>query len=77
LGVGKANAINFMKAKYIADNQGNKTAVILPIKEYEKMMADLEEFECIKAFDETQKHKQEFKPAEEVFKAIEKRFILG
>jgi hypothetical protein len=66
-----------MKSQYITDNQGNKTAVILPIKTYEKILDELDEFECIKAFDETQKHKQEFKPAEDVFKEIEKKFILG
>ena len=62
-----------MKAQYITDNQGNKTGVILSVKAYEKMMEDLDEFECIKAFDEAQKHKQEFTPAEDVFKSIEKK----
>jgi hypothetical protein len=37
------------------------------------MLEDLDEFECIKAFDESEKHKHEFIPAEEVFKEIEKR----
>jgi len=60
-----------MKAKYITDNQGNKTDIILPIEKYEKMMEELEEFECIKAFDKAMGQKLEFKPAEEVFKAIE------
>jgi len=31
--------------QYIVDEQGNPTAVILPIKEYKKMLSTLEEIE--------------------------------
>jgi len=31
--------------QYIVDEKGNPTAVILPIKDYEKMLSILEEFE--------------------------------
>jgi len=62
-----------MKPKYITDNQGNKTDVILPIRKYEKMIEDLEEFESIKAFDKSMSQELQFKPAEEVFNAIEKK----
>lgn len=38
--------------QYITDEQGNKVAVILPIKEYEQMKEALEELEDIRLYDE-------------------------
>ena len=40
-----------MKTQYITDNFGKKVSVILPIRDYEKIMAELEEREDIKAYD--------------------------
>jgi len=62
-----------MKTQFITDSKGNKTAAVVPIKEYERLMEELEEFECVKAFDEAQKHKKQFTPAADVFAAIEKK----
>ena len=39
----------------ITDDQGKKVAVILSIKDYEKLMKELEELEDIKLFDEAKK----------------------
>ena len=60
-----------MKTQFVTDNHGNKLAVILPIKEYNKMMDDLEELEDIKLYDAARKGKQEFVNAEQAFKEIE------
>lgn len=60
-----------MKTQYITDKNGNKLAVILPIKEYNKMVDDLEELEDIKLYDAAKNGEQEFKDADEVFKEIE------
>ena len=62
-----------MKPRYITDNKGNKTNIILPIEKYEKMMEELEEFEDINAFDKAVEQKQEFRPAKEVFDEIERK----
>jgi len=62
-----------MKNQFITDDQGQKIAVILPMKEYEKMMDELDEYECIKAYDKAKAGKREFIPAADVFKAIEQK----
>ena len=62
-----------MKNQFITDSQGQKIAVILPIKDYEKMMDELDEYECIKAYDKAKSRKQEFIPAADMFKAIEEK----
>jgi hypothetical protein len=41
--------------KYITDETGNKSAVILPIKEYDKLMEELEDMEDIRLYDEAKK----------------------
>ena len=60
-----------MKTQFVTDDHGNKLAVILPIKEYHKMMDDLEELEDIKSYDAAKKGKQEFIDAEEAFREID------
>ena len=61
-----------MKTQFVTYDNGNKLAVILPIKEYRKMLDDLEELEDIKLYDEAKKGKQEFIDAEQAFNEIEK-----
>lgn len=60
-----------MKSQFVTNGHGQKVAVILPIKDYEKMLEDLDEYACIKAYDKAKSRKQEFLPAEDVFKSIE------
>ena len=44
-----------MKTQFITDDQGNKVAVIVPIKRYQKIIDNLEELEDIKLYDEAKK----------------------
>ena len=44
-----------MKAEYIKDENGNITGVVLPIGEYEKMIAELDEAADVRLFDEAKK----------------------
>ena len=37
--------------QYVVDEKGTRTAVILGIDEYRKMMEDIEELETIRAYD--------------------------
>jgi hypothetical protein len=60
-----------MKTQFVTDDHGNKLAVILPIREYNKMVDDLEELEDIKLYDAAKKGKQEFIDAEQAFQEIE------
>jgi PHD/YefM family antitoxin component YafN of YafNO toxin-antitoxin module len=59
-----------MNTQFVTDNNGKKLAVILPIKDYNKMMDDLEELEDIKLYDKAKEGKQEFIDAELAFKEI-------
>ena len=60
-----------MKTQYIADNFGKKASVILPIRDYEKIMAELEEREYIKAYDRAKARKSEPVPFKQALKEIE------
>lgn len=62
-----------MKTQFITDDNGKKLAIILPMKEYNKMLEDLEELEDIKLYDKAKKGKQHFKDAEDVFAEIEEK----
>jgi len=44
-----------MQTQYITDAKGKKIAVILPVKEYEKMMEELEVREDIVLYDKAKK----------------------
>ena len=60
-----------MATQYVTDNKGNKLAVILPIKEYNRMIEELEDLDDIKLYDKAKGKKQEFIDAEQAFKEIE------
>ncbi|MBW8051138.1 MAG: hypothetical protein FVQ77_12525 [Cytophagales bacterium] len=62
-----------MITQYITDDHGKTLAVVVPVKDYEKIMEELDEFECIKAYDKVKARKQEFVPAADVFKSIEQK----
>ena len=36
-----------MKQQYIVDEQGKKTAVVLPIKEYDRLIEDLHDLQIV------------------------------
>lgn len=61
------------KNQFITDEGGKKAGVLLPVKDYEKMLDDLDEYACIKAYDKVNSRKMEFATAEEMFNAIEKK----
>lgn len=62
-----------MRTQFITDDHGKKLAVIFPIKEYNKVVADLEELEDIRLYDAAKKGKQEYIDAEQAFREIEKK----
>ena len=62
-----------MRTQFVTDDHGKKLAVILPIKEYNKMVDELEELEDIKLYDVAKKGKQEFIDAEQAFREIEEK----
>lgn len=63
-----------MKKQFITDANGNNVAVLLPIKEYNKIIEDQEELNCIRAYDKVKARKnKQFVPATDMFKRIEKK----
>jgi hypothetical protein len=42
-----ARAIRELQAQYITDAAGNKTAVILPLEEYEELLEDLQDLAAL------------------------------
>ena len=62
-----------MRTQFVTDDHGKKLAVILPIKDYNKMIDDLEDMEDLKLYDKAKQQKQEFIDADQAFKEIEKK----
>lgn len=60
-----------MRTQFITDNKGRKVSVILPIRDYNKMIEELEELEDIKAYDEAKSSGEESILFEQAFKEIE------
>ena len=56
--------------QYIKDTAGKKL-VVLPAKQFDSLMDELEDLEDIKRFDVSKKRKQSFANAETAFKRIE------
>ncbi len=59
--------------QYIVDNKGNRTAVILDIKEFQKILEELEELESIRVYDAAKKSKDEAIPFEQAVQEIENK----
>jgi hypothetical protein len=45
-------------AKYVVDENGRKTGVLLPLEEYERLLEIADEYEDIRDFDERMKDPQ-------------------
>ncbi|MBK9255570.1 MAG: hypothetical protein IPM42_08800 [Saprospiraceae bacterium] len=60
-----------MNPQFITDIKGVKLSVILPIKDFEAIMEELEELEDIKLYDEAVKCTEPSIPIDEAFKMIE------
>jgi hypothetical protein len=59
--------------KFITDAHGTKTAAILEIHDFEKIMEDLEELEDIRAYDAAKASGDAEIPFDEAIKEIEQR----
>jgi len=58
--------------KFVTDEKGNKSAVLLPIKEYDKLLEELEDAADIRAYDEAKKNDDGYRiDMDEAFKKIE------
>ncbi len=57
--------------QYITDKTGKKISVVLPLKEFENIIEELEELEDICLYDEAKTSNEPSIPVDEAFKMIE------
>ncbi len=67
-----AHAAPRPKRRYLTDDQGNRTAVVLDIEDYNRILDELEELEGIRAYDEAKAAVEERIPAGQAFEEIER-----
>ena len=58
--------------QYITDVNGKKLSVILPVKDYERMLEELEDQEDVRAYDEVKSRNEESIPFEQYLKERKK-----
>jgi PHD/YefM family antitoxin component YafN of YafNO toxin-antitoxin module len=61
------------KEQYVVDQNGNRTAVLLDVKYYQKLLAALEEIESIRAYDEAKASDDEVIPFSQATEEIERQ----
>ena len=67
-----------METQFLTDKKGNRTAVVLPIKEYNKMIEKLEDLEDVRLYDEAKRDDDGCRiPIDEAFKIIEEKRKLA
>lgn len=61
-----------MKTNFITDENGKKTAVVLSIKDFDKVLQELEELEDIRLYDKVKAKKEPSIPLKEFIAAKKK-----
>jgi len=59
------------KERYLTDEQGNRTAVIIDMESYQKMLEEIEMLDAIRAYDEAMANPGKAVPFEQAIKEIE------
>lgn len=62
-----------IKPQFITDHKGKKLSVILSIKDYQKLIEELEDLEDVRLYDEAMARNEESIPFGEYVKQREKR----
>ena len=58
--------------RFVVDKNGKRTAVLLDIEEYQKLLQGLEELDSLKAYDAAKASQDEAVPFEQAIAEIEK-----
>jgi PHD/YefM family antitoxin component YafN of YafNO toxin-antitoxin module len=61
-----------MAPQFVIDTSGKKTGVLLSMKDYEKIIEELEELDDIKAYDKAKKRNEKTIPLREAIKLRKK-----
>ena len=59
--------------RFVTDSNGRRTAVLLNVEEYEKLLQELEELESLKAYDAAKSSADEVIPLEQALAEIDER----
>lgn len=59
--------------RFVTDSDGRRTAVLLDMEEYEKLLQELEELESLKAYDAAKSSADEAIPLDQALAEIEER----
>ena len=62
-----------VKERYVTDERGVRTAVILDIESYQKMLAEIDMLDAIRAYDEAMSNPGEPIPFEQAVNEIESK----
>lgn len=63
-----------METQFLTDEKGNRTAVVMPIKKYNKLMEKLEDLEDVRLYDEAKRDDDGYRVSiDEAFKIIEEK----
>jgi PHD/YefM family antitoxin component YafN of YafNO toxin-antitoxin module len=67
-----------METQFLTDKKGNKTAVLLSIKKYNKMIEQLEDLEDVRLYDEAKREDDGYRISiDEAFRIIEEKRKLA
>ena len=66
-----------MATMVVTNEKGKQVGVLVPLKDYEKMMKALEDAADERAYNKAMRRKEETIPAREAFKQIEERRKRG
>jgi len=67
------HVMSVARERYVVDESGKRVAVVLDMKAYRKMLADLEELEAVRAYDAAKAAHDEVVPFEEAVRRIERK----
>lgn len=63
-----------METQFLTDEKGNRIAVLLPIKKYNKLIEKLEDLEDVRLYDEAKRDDDGYRISiDEAFKIIEEK----
>jgi PHD/YefM family antitoxin component YafN of YafNO toxin-antitoxin module len=60
------------KERFMVDEQGNRVSVVLDLKDYERMLEELEELASIRAYDAAKAAKDEAIPFDQAVEELER-----
>ena len=60
-----------MKPQFIINEKGNRTGVILSIKDFDRILDELDESHTIRMYDKAKEDKLTFRPLNDVLKEVQ------